>query len=281
MYEKHGTYITFCDDYNGDDFVEIIETLNLKEKEEINKINFIIFGRHFNKDISFLPQYITKLRFNILSYFDHPVNNLPQSLTHINFGAYFNQPLDNLPKGLIYLQVGIYFNQPLDNLPHGLTNLDLLYSHFNQPLDKLPHSLTCLTIGSQFNQPLDKLPHSLTHLTIGTQFNQPLDKLPHGLTHLVFGKKFNQPLDKLPHDLTYLYFGANFNQPLDKLPHGLTDLYFDGDSQFNQPLSNENLPKSLTRLILGKHFNLDKNIDIDILSQSIMIKVGNLYFQTI
>jgi hypothetical protein len=69
---------------------------------------------------------------------------------------------------ITFLELGLLFNQPIDNLPNSLTHLEFyIYSKFNQEINNLPNSLTHLTLGLEFNQEINNLPNSLTHLTLG------------------------------------------------------------------------------------------------------------------
>jgi hypothetical protein len=143
------------------------------------------------------------------SYFNQPVNNLPETLTHLTFGR----------------QTPVRLAHPKIMNIHNC----LRCHNFNQSVDNLPNSLTHLTFGNSFNQPVDNLPETLTHLTFGYNFNQSVDNLPNSLTHLTFGARFNQQVDNLPNTLTHLTFGHDFNQQVDNLPKNLTHLTFCGN----------------------------------------------------
>ena len=79
--------------------------------------------------LEFLSEY-QKVKFG--SCFNKPVDNLPNSLTHLEFGD-FNQPVDNLPNSLTHLEFGDDFNQPVDNLPNSIVHLEFGWN-FNQQL---------------------------------------------------------------------------------------------------------------------------------------------------
>ena len=88
---------------------------------------------------------------------EFPLNDLPTSLTRLEFGQ------DRLPT--------------VGNLPASLTHL-MCYSS-NQPVDSYPPNLTHLSFGAHFNEPIvGKLPHTLHSLEIGRSFSQPLRSLP-------------------------------------------------------------------------------------------------------
>jgi FNIP Repeat len=91
------------------------------------------------------------------------IENFPNTLTSLTFGAEFNQTVDNLPKNLTSLIFGAGFNQTVNNLPNTLTSLNFGY-YFNQTVNNLPNTLTSLNFGYKFNQTVDNLPKTLTSL---------------------------------------------------------------------------------------------------------------------
>ena len=67
-----------------------------------------------------------------ISKFNQPINNLPNSITHLTLGLDFNQPINNLPNSITNLTLGQKFNQQINNLPNSLTHLEFYeYSCFN------------------------------------------------------------------------------------------------------------------------------------------------------
>ena len=81
MYKINKDILLFDDDYNGLDFVEIIETYN--DKKNIVKINF---GQLFNQDISFIPHYITHITFG--ECFNQDISFLSQNISRVIFDKY-------------------------------------------------------------------------------------------------------------------------------------------------------------------------------------------------
>jgi len=134
----------------------------------------------FNDELIDLPKdvktIVFKENFKKPSRFNKPVNNLPESLTHLTFGWEFNQPVNNLPKGITHLTFGWIFNQPVDNLPENLTHL---------------------TFGCDFDQPLNNLPKNLTHLKFGVSFSNNATNLPINLQEIQIYKK-QENLIKVP-----------------------------------------------------------------------------------
>jgi hypothetical protein len=87
------------------------------------------------------------------SNYNQPIDNLPNTITHLIFGYNFNQSLDNLPSSIrsIYFDVNNKFIHPIDKLPEGLVELDLSSCiNFNNPVNKLPTSLEILKLGCEF-----------------------------------------------------------------------------------------------------------------------------------
>ncbi len=68
------------------------------------KCNKIYFNNYDNYEICFeTNNFLTnKYYCNYKeSIFNQPINNLPNSITHLTLGWYFNQPIDNLPNSII------------------------------------------------------------------------------------------------------------------------------------------------------------------------------------
>ncbi len=65
-------------------------------------------------------------------HFNQPIDSLPTSITHIEFGSDFNQPIHNLPHSITHLTLGPSFNQQ-QVLPPSLTHLSLIVGSFFSP----------------------------------------------------------------------------------------------------------------------------------------------------
>jgi hypothetical protein len=176
----------------------------------------------FNRKLNDIPKETEIIIFsedgtwNGRSYFNQPVDNLPETLTHLTFGNNFNQSVDNLPLSLTYLTFG---RQTPVRLAHPkIMNIHncLRCHNFNQSVDNLPKNLTHLTLGCDFNQSVDNLPENLTHLifTGDSTFNNLLNNLPKNLTHLKLNKIFCQKLDNLPISLTHLTYHNNYKHKI-------------------------------------------------------------------
>jgi hypothetical protein len=93
------------------------------EAEYTIENNKLIFNYRFNKPLDNyyeIMKYnnITQLEFGYYSKFNQPIDNLPNSLTHLELGSKFNQEIFNLPNSLTYLMFNTYsyFNKEIDNL---------------------------------------------------------------------------------------------------------------------------------------------------------------------
>lgn len=171
-----------------------------------------------------VPKSVTDIHFDDTFEDEFTKNDFPNNkITHLTFGDRYDQPVNNLPETLTHLtfEITSSFNQPVDNLPKGLTHLTFGES-FDESVDNLPETLTHLTFGEAFDQFVDNLPKGLTHLTFGVHFNQPVDNLPESLTHLTFGHYFSDEVNNLPKNLTHIVFEKYYHQRLNNnLPRSL------------------------------------------------------------
>jgi hypothetical protein len=225
-------------------------------------------GYKFNKPIiGCIPYGLVHLE---LDGFNHNVDDLPASIIHLTFGDNFDHPVNKLPPFLLELKLGYYFTECINELPSTLTHLTLSceYSH---NIDALPNSLVYLNLSGRFNRVITIFPPRLKHLTFGTHYNQVLPTLPCTLKYLKLGRDFNQSIaDISSAGLEYLEFGSAFNQPIkDTFPlkgyHGIkcyiprtvTNLKF--SCRFNQDISDDAIPSSVTHLTFGWDFGLGAN----------------------
>eukprot|EP01112_Ceratiomyxa_fruticulosa_P019290 TRINITY_DN6297_c0_g3_i1.p1 TRINITY_DN6297_c0_g3~~TRINITY_DN6297_c0_g3_i1.p1 ORF type:complete len:286 (-),score=61.90 TRINITY_DN6297_c0_g3_i1:75-932(-) len=163
------------------------------------KITKLTFLQNFNQLINRnnLPLNLKQLEFCYDSCFNHSINDLPLSITHLTMNDMFNLPIASLPPNLKRLELGRYFNQVLDsrNLPATLEDLKIWRDFFNYPITDLPEKLTRLSIGNGFNQPLDALPSGLIYLCVGDSFDQPITSLPSTLKTFKVGIHFKQTVN--------------------------------------------------------------------------------------
>ena len=158
--------------------------------EELNNVPTDTKLLFFNEDVLTLSQFNNKVGHQGCTDAKCP-RNLPNSITHLIFGAVFNQKVNKLPTSLTHLHFGSDFNQAVDNLPDNLTHLIFGYN-FDRTVDNLPNSLTHLIFGYKFNQKVYNLPNNLKYLTFEyTLYNNPIDNLPKSIVLLSFSCKCN------------------------------------------------------------------------------------------
>ena len=262
---------------DADKKARAVDILNTTHVQKIRDIQTVESLENFKR---FAPAFFGRLRsveFNLDSGSLLKANMLPESVTHLAFGAKFNQPIkaDMFPGGLTHLALGEKFNETIDidALPQTLRHV-IFGAKFNKPIKAgmLSDGLTHLTLGEAFNETIDidALPQTLRYLVFGTKFNRPTKAgiFQEGLTYLAFGYDFNQPIlaGVLPSSVIHLIFGRCFNQPIvkDALPNGVTHLVFGRyHTGFSQRLKVGMLPDSLVSLRFGALF--DQFLDEDVL----------------
>jgi len=122
---------------------------------------WVMFEEKFDNNLTpEILEFISNYQRLYFGFFNKSVDNLPNSITHIEFGGYFNQPVNNLPNSVVNIWLGWSFNHPLDNLPESLTDLKIT-GQFDHPIDNLPPNLKYLQVGFYFNQPIYNLPVNL------------------------------------------------------------------------------------------------------------------------
>jgi FNIP Repeat len=118
--------------------------------------------------------------------------------------------------------------------------------YFNQPVDRLPPSLTHLVLGHYYNHPLDHLPSNLRSLLVGHSYQQTVQHLPPSITHVLSYMKAGRKMA----DQMFGRHKRNFNFPLENLPPSLTHLVV--GCSFNRNLIS--LPPNLKSLTIGCSF---------------------------
>ena len=117
----------------------------------------------FNEELTDLPLETMMIIFEedlnklLTSKFNKSVDNLPNNLTYLTFGAGFNQPVDNLPSNLTHLILGGCFDQLINNLPENLTHLTFGFN-FNQSMDNLPLNIKKINMFNHQKHLLKKVP---------------------------------------------------------------------------------------------------------------------------
>jgi len=255
---------------------------------------------HYVALIAEPPKFITHLVFD--DRICGSVYKIPQSVTHLTFGARYRQPIKEkvLRSSITYLDFGHMFNQPIKEgiLPQSLIYL-IFVAKFNQPINNgvLPQSIINLTFGIDFNQPIDNIPSSITNLTLGMTYNRTtrFDILP-SITHLtlytwpqynnmflsssikylvirdVCWLKYNSLLPTV----THLSLDCCSDRMFYHIPPFITHLTF-GDG-FTLSIEGQ-IPQSVTHLSLGRNFK--QTINGCIPSSVKEIRINKKYNKTI
>jgi len=216
-YAKNYKHVLIIDTEDFYDFLKMMSRCN-----DTWQLTHLTFGDEFEEVEIYEPHERNDGRLHYpLSHEEarhDPFNyDLPQCLTHIDFGDQFNQPFDDdheFPEKLISLRFGRNYDQALPkNLPEGLQRLEYagLFDDFDIKSYELPKKLTHLIHGFGATQGLPNLPDSILYLKCGDHFNGRLpDRLPPKLMHLDTGIVYSGRLPNLPKSLTFLKLDRHF-----------------------------------------------------------------------
>jgi len=235
-------------------------------------ITHLVFDDRFCGSVDIIPQSITHLTFGARCYQPIKEKVLHSSITYLDFGHMFNQPIKEgiLPQSLIYLIFGHNFNQPIDSgvLPSSITHLTFGIN-FNQPIDNIPLSVTNLTLGMMYTRrtKFDLLP-SITHLTLDTwpRYNNMF--LSSSIKYLVIRDFSWLTYYSLPPTVTHLSLDYCDNRAFDYISSYVTHLTF--GFCFNLPIGGR-IPASVTHLSFGYNFKQTINNNIPISVKEIRI----------
>ncbi len=181
------------------------------------------------------------------------MQQLPNSITHLQYNQRFTTPITSLPPSLQFLDLGFIYDKPLPLMPTSLTHLTFSVK-FCLPVTSLPPQLTHLIFGAYFNHPVDHfLPHlhNLKYLVFGAYFAQTITQFPDQLTHLKMKHTYNQPVFQPPKTLTHLSVGKEFIGTTVTLPENLSYLSLLLCS------TKVPFPPKLTHLLLPKQYSCD------------------------
>lgn len=160
--------------------------------EKLPNLQHLELGEMFSEDANlpnsitnlflFSTDQLTKLPENLrfISGLSKFVDVYPNNLLHMAFSGAFNTMVkeNDIPTTLTHVEFEDDFNSPIEWLPPHLKLL-LFGTKFNQPIPLLPKSLVELYFGEDFNQPLEgKLPSTLKSLTLSQKFTQIITSWP-------------------------------------------------------------------------------------------------------
>jgi FNIP Repeat len=283
-------------------FFSLLESAepNYRTTSALRKLSIKTCDYHYSVNlrrfISSLPSYLTHFEIydDDFEAFWNDFCLLPPALEELKVFVWDEPPTNPtriFSSDLITLVLSGHYSKPFPAhfFPSSLMTLDLYGNSYNSILNigVLPLGLQHLYFGDEFNQPLipGVLPPHLKSLSFGAFFNQLLyegvlpneleslkvgdwnavvnkDVFPPSLQSLEFGYSFNHPIGSgvLPVLLKRLLFGRLFNQvlTLENLPSSLTCLIFEAGSYFKHPIKTSILPRTLTCLSLPNRFPSEK-----------------------
>ena len=217
-----------------------------------SSIRHLELGKHWNEDLEpWLPPHLVSLTFSSpyacfdrpiskqcfsstlkilhISYgYEHPLENLPDTLEELDLGELYCEKIEHWPKSLRRLKLSTYYYHPLNPVNNEFPELEDLHlgCHFNHPLDQISMpKLKDLHTGYRYNYPLPSLSSTLKKLTLGYHFSKPLTAFP---PHLEFLKIkhdiYHFSLPKMPLTLKYLEIQTRYLAPMQELPDSLETL---------------------------------------------------------
>jgi hypothetical protein len=182
-----------------------------------NNIKKFSFNDTVNRSLINLPHSITEL--SLCWVFNQYIcsSNLPKSLKILNiYSREFNKPLDDLPNTITHLTLGSKFNQSLNYLPKSLTYLNLRECNNLDIIsfDHLPSNLIKLILPECFDGPIENLPSKLEYIEFGIWFNHSIENLPNSITNIELSSlSFDKKIPDFP-KLKKLRLNNFYNLPL-------------------------------------------------------------------
>lgn len=144
----------------------IHNTYELNELVEKNNSNLIhelsISIPGISIDLEKIPSSVSVLRFNY--NFENLPHNIPPNIKSVYFYE-FSKPIDELPNTIEHIQIHKGFNHPVDKLGDHLKSIDFGWD-FNQPVNDLPSSLEKVVFYSSFTYPINNLPSNIKFIHI-------------------------------------------------------------------------------------------------------------------
>jgi hypothetical protein len=113
-------------------------------------------------DLEKIPLSVSVLRFNY--NFENLPHEIPPNIKSVYFYE-FSEPIEELPNTIEHIQIHKGFNHPVDKLGNHLKSIDFGWN-FNQPVDDLPSSLEKVVFYSSFTHPINNLPSNIKFIHI-------------------------------------------------------------------------------------------------------------------
>ncbi len=143
----------------------------------------------------------SKIRHLTLRYYNYPIDNIPNTVSHFGFSSYRNNRKDQiiLPKNIRNFQTTIYTIESIPKFfPSTLTHLNLVFAYKDFILDNLPKSLQSLKVFSDYSGSID-LSTAINLLDLNIELSETckseLIRTPSKLKRLKLSiKEFNKPI---------------------------------------------------------------------------------------
>lgn len=119
-------------------------------------------------DLEKIPQSVSVLRFNY--NFENLPCEIPPNIKSVYFYE-FSEPIEELPNTIEHIQIHKGFNHQVDKLGDHLKSVDF-GCNFNQPVNELPSSLEKVVFHLSFTHPINNLPSNIKFIHI---FNPDYD----------------------------------------------------------------------------------------------------------
>lgn len=113
-------------------------------------------------DLEKIPQSVSVLRFNY--NFENLPHEIPPNIKSVYFYE-FTEPIEELPNTIEHIQIHKGFNHQVDKLGDHLKSVDF-GCNFNQPVDDLPSSLEKVVFHLPFTYSINNLPSNIKFIHI-------------------------------------------------------------------------------------------------------------------
>lgn len=139
---------------------QLNELVKKNNSNPIDKLEISIPGIPI--DLEKIPQSVSVLRFNY--NFENLPHEIPSNIKSVYFYE-FTEPIEELPNTIEHIQIHKGFNCPVDKLGDHLKSVDFGWN-FNQPVNDLPSSLEKVVFYSSFTHPINNLPSNIKFIHI-------------------------------------------------------------------------------------------------------------------
>ena len=236
------------------------------------KYKKIIFNNGFDEPINeiLFADHIESIKFGY--WFNQDISDVewPKSLKKLVFTGEFNHPIDELPDTINILELSDGFNCPIKKLPPLLKKI-VFGNNFNQQLDNIviPSSLETIIFGDSFDNSLNNIifPDDLIELHLGKSFNSVgLESLPN--VQILKILNINKNILNLPITLKKLIIMPAHNKFIEKIPFGC----------IIENINNINNQIDEDKQTLIKNKNIKKELDVELCNATNSNNNGFLHY---